>query len=161
MKLMTQFKITGLALVLSAAATAAFAQSSQTGTQEDRADEATGVDVDIFADDTITGSTGAEVYGNVCAGCHMPDGEGAVGAGAYPALAGNPNLEFAEYPIYIVVQGQRGMPGFGDLLTDEQIVAVVEYLQTDLNDYEPNATLEAVAASRPQTEDESSTEEHE
>lgn len=152
-------RIAGLSLALSA--TGAHAQVEDEQMQENRAEDATGTELDIFGDETITGMTGAEVYDNVCAGCHMPDGEGVVGAGTYPALADNPRMEFADYPIYIVVRGQKGMPSLGEFLTDEQVVAVVEYLQTDLNDYGPDATLEAVAAARPQTEDNRSTEEHE
>lgn len=105
---------------------------------------------DIFADEVITGTGGAEIYANVCAGCHMPDGEGAVGAAAYPALAGNPNLEFSAYPISVVVGGLRGMPPLGELMSDDQVAAVVTYLQTGLNDYESDATAEAVAEARPE-----------
>ena len=38
---------------------------------------------------------GQALYNAICAGCHMPDGRGAVGAGAFPALAGNTKLEAA------------------------------------------------------------------
>lgn len=40
---------------------------------------------------------GASLYANVCQGCHMGDGRGAVGAAAYPALAGNADLQSKEY----------------------------------------------------------------
>lgn len=71
-------------------------------------------------------------------------------AGNYPALAGNPNLEFASYPIYVIVNGQGNMPPLGPLMSDEQIVAVTEYIQTSFgNDYEPDATIEAVQTARP------------
>ncbi len=104
-----------------------------------------------FEDDAITGTTGEEIYANVCAGCHMSGGEGAVGAGAYPALSGNPNLEFPEYPIHIVINGAAGMPAFGHLMSDEQIVEVVNYIQSALgNDFEPTATLDAVEMTRPE-----------
>ena len=45
---------------------------------------------------------GEAIYKGVCQGCHMPDAKGAVGAGRYPALANNPNLETAGYPIVLV-----------------------------------------------------------
>jgi mono/diheme cytochrome c family protein len=32
---------------------------------------------------------GEVIYRTVCQGCHMPNAQGAVGAGAYPALAGD------------------------------------------------------------------------
>jgi mono/diheme cytochrome c family protein len=75
-------------------------------------------------------ATGEGVYADVCQGCHMPDGVGAVGAGAYPALAGNPKLESAAYPLALVINGRNGMPAFGDLLTDQQVAEVVGYVRT-------------------------------
>ena len=35
---------------------------------------------------------GEHLYRAICQGCHMADGKGAQGAGAYPALAANPRL---------------------------------------------------------------------
>jgi mono/diheme cytochrome c family protein len=35
---------------------------------------------------------GEVIYRTVCQGCHMPAAQGAVGAGAYPALANEPRL---------------------------------------------------------------------
>lgn len=97
-----------------------------------------------------TSTDGEEIYNTLCAGCHMTDGSGAIGAGAYPALAENPNLEFASYPIYIIVNGQGGMPSLGQLLDDEQVAAVTSYIQSHLgNDYDPDATPQLVAESRP------------
>ena len=52
--------------------------------------------------------TGEDLFRNICQGCHMPDAKGAIGAGAYPALAANPRLAAAIYPITVVLQGQRG-----------------------------------------------------
>ena len=52
--------------------------------------------------------TGEELFGNVCQGCHMPDAAGAIGAGSYPSLVGNRNLEASGYPVYLVVNGRRG-----------------------------------------------------
>ena len=86
----------------------------------------------------------------VCQGCHMPDGKGAAGAAAYPSLAGNSNLEASSYPVTIVVRGQRGMPGFGYLMSDDQVAAVVNYLRTHFgNDYRDAVTVEDVRAVRP------------
>ena len=59
----------------------------------------------ISEGDTFSEQTGEALYANVCAACHMPDGQGAVGAGKYPALAKNENLEAGGYPVTIVVQG--------------------------------------------------------
>jgi len=73
---------------------------------------------------------GEAIYKGVCQGCHMPDAKGAVGAGAYPALAKNSNLEIAGYPIGVIVKGQKAMPPFADSFTDEQIANVVNYVRT-------------------------------
>jgi mono/diheme cytochrome c family protein len=79
---------------------------------------------------------GASLYGAICQGCHMPDGRGAIGAGAYPALAGDNNLASAGYPVYLVVYGQKAMPGFGGFLDDAQVAAIVDYVRTHFgNDY--------------------------
>ena len=73
---------------------------------------------------------GEAIYKGVCQGCHMPDAKGAVGAGAYPALAKNNNLETAAYPVTIVLKGQKAMPFFGLQLNDQQIADVVNYVRT-------------------------------
>lgn len=109
----------------------------------------------------IAVTEGEAVYQTICAGCHMPEGEGAEGAGAYPALADNPRLEFPGYPITLVLYGQSAMPPFADLLDDEQVANLVDYLQSGLNDFEPTATVEAVATSRPETNISGPQEEHE
>jgi mono/diheme cytochrome c family protein len=51
-------------------------------------------------------------------------------AGAYPALANNPRLSADAYPVFMVAQGQGGMPAFKSFLDDEQIAAVVTYIRT-------------------------------
>ncbi|WP_281825452.1 c-type cytochrome [Jannaschia rubra] len=115
-----------------------------------------------FGGDGYTSTDGEVLYGTLCAGCHMPDGRGAVGAGFYPALAGNENLEYSGYAIYIIVNGQGGMPSLGHFLDDEQVVAVTSYIQSELgNGYEPDATVEAVADSRPVDPADQNTKEHE
>jgi mono/diheme cytochrome c family protein len=75
-------------------------------------------------------TSGEELFVNICQGCHMPDAMGATGAGTYPSLASNPNLEAGGYPTYLVVHGRRAMPPFGDMLSDDQIAAVVNYVRT-------------------------------
>ena len=93
--------------------------------------------------------TGEELFANVCQGCHMPDAAGAIGAGSYPSLAGNRNLEASGYPVYLVVNGRRGMPGFGDMMTDGQIAAVVNYLRTHFgNSYQDVVTARDVRDAR-------------
>src|SRR3979409_634476 len=93
--------------------------------------------------------SGEELFVNVCRGCHMSDGKGAAGAGTYPSLAGNRNLEASGYPVHIVVNGQRGMPPFGALMSDDQVAAVVNYLRTHFgNNFRDPVTAEDVRAAR-------------
>jgi mono/diheme cytochrome c family protein len=73
---------------------------------------------------------GDNLFKAICQGCHMAQGQGAHGAGAYPALANNPRLSAEAYPVFMVAQGQGGMPAFKSFLDDEQIVAVVTYIRT-------------------------------
>jgi mono/diheme cytochrome c family protein len=98
----------------------------------------------------FTEQSGEQLFANVCQGCHMPDGKGAAGAGTYPSLAGNKNLEAGGYPVYVVVRGQRAMPSFGAMMSDDQVAAVVNYLRTHFgNDYKDAVTAEDVKVVRP------------
>jgi mono/diheme cytochrome c family protein len=97
----------GLVLVLSATAGAAFAQRFSG-----------------FPD-----QGGEAIYKGICQGCHMPDGKGAVGAGAYPALAGNKRLGAKAYPALVILKGQKAMPGFAGSFDDTQIADVVNYIR--------------------------------
>jgi len=81
----------------------------------------------------------------VCQTCHMPDGKGAVGAGAFPALANNPKLKTAAYPIVMVTKGRGGMPWFSDMLSPAQTAAVITYIRTNFgNAYPEPVTAEDV-----------------
>lgn len=93
--------------------------------------------------------TGEELFANVCQGCHMPNAAGATGAGTYPSLAANRNLEAGGYPIHLIVNGRRGMPPFGDMMTDGQIAAVVNYVRTHFgNSYQDVVTAKDVSDAR-------------
>ena len=83
---------------------------------------------DFFAPFPFRG--GEAIFQGVCQGCHMPDAKGATGAGAYPALARDRNLETAAYPISIILKGKKAMPGLGLQLDDQQIADVVNYVRT-------------------------------
>ena len=97
----------------------------------------------------FTEQGGEAIYRAVCAGCHMPDGRGAAGAGAYPSLADDPRLAGFEYPVALVLKGQGAMPPFARSLTDEQVVAVVRYIQTHFGNRSTAApTAASVAAAR-------------
>lgn len=99
-------------------------------------------------DGKIAARDGKAIYEQVCQGCHMPDGRGAVGAGNYPALAGNPRTASAPYLAITILQGRRNMPSFGldrsqelfvpqSWMDDEQVAAVVNYLRTNLGNNYP------------------------
>jgi mono/diheme cytochrome c family protein len=93
--------------------------------------------------------TGEELFANVCQGCHMPDAAGAAGAGAYPSLIANRNLTTSSYAVHLVVNGRRGMPPFGDMMTDGQVAAVVNYLRTHFgNSYADTVTAREVKEAR-------------
>ncbi len=85
---------------------------------------------------------GAGVYGATCQGCHMADGRGARGAGAYPALAENPRVAIAPYLVVTILRGRHGMPPFGAMLDDEQVAAVANHVRT----YFGNRSAEPVSA---------------
>ncbi|MDR3420968.1 MAG: cytochrome c [Xanthobacteraceae bacterium] len=87
----------------------------------------------------FTEDNGADLYTAVCQGCHMPDGKGAIGAGAYPPLAGDPNLAAAGNPVSVVVNGLRAMPPVGFMMSDEQVAAVVNYVRTHFGNNYPDA----------------------
>ncbi|MFC7334271.1 c-type cytochrome [Rhodocista pekingensis] len=100
------------------------------------------------APDRFAYSDGGQLYRAICQGCHMPTGEGAAGAGAYPALAANPNLEVTAYPVSMVVNGRKAMPSFS-FLSDTQISAVVGYVRTHFgNQFGDPVPVEEVAAAR-------------
>lgn len=98
----------------------------------------------------LTQETGKGIYDAICAACHMPEGEGAVGAGMYPALANNERMANAAYPVFVTLHGQKGMPALAGVLNDAQIAEVVNYIRTSWgNAYtEEPATAEMVAAQR-------------
>jgi mono/diheme cytochrome c family protein len=90
--------------------------------------------------------TGEQVYTQVCQACHMANAKGGQGAAVIPALAGNPRLAIAAYPIAMVVNGRGAMPGFTDILNPTQIANVVGYVRTHFgNTYPKPVTAQEVA----------------
>src|SRR5690554_949231 len=104
----------------------------------------------IFSEsDRFSAKTGEALYDNVCAACHMDQGQGAVGAGYYPPLANNENLEAGGYPVYAILYGLKNMPALGQMMSDAQVAAVVNYLRSHFgNDYKDEVTAEEVASAR-------------
>ncbi|MFI4997514.1 MAG: c-type cytochrome [Hyphomicrobiales bacterium] len=96
-----------------------------------------------FADPyRITARGGQAIYEDLCQGCHMPEGRGAVGAGSFPRLADDEKLAAGGYAVSVVVRGSKGMPAMGYMLDDEQVAAVVNYVRTHFG----NSHQDAVSA---------------
>ena len=94
--------------------------------------------------------TGEEVYKMVCQSCHMADAKGGSGAGTIPALARNPKLAAAAYPIIMIEKGRGAMPWFNDVLTPAQVAAVTTYIRTNFgNTYSTPVTEADVAKFAP------------
>jgi mono/diheme cytochrome c family protein len=101
---------------------------------------------------------GRQIYQNICQGCHMADGGGAVGAGHYPALAKDPALVSRQYMALTILMGRRNMPAFGAkhavgfggppvTLSEAQIAAVINYVRTNFgNQYKDSITAAEVVA---------------
>lgn len=121
---MTILRLTIAAMLLSTTATLADSAGPQAAKATGHRNNAAG----FFSPFPFQG--GEAIFKGVCQGCHMPDAKGAVGAGAYPALAKNPNLETAAYPVAIILKGQKAMPALGMQLDDQQIADVVNYVRT-------------------------------
>jgi len=114
----------------------------------------------MLTPDALAKASGEEIYQHVCQACHMPDGRGATGAGAYPALAGNTHLASANFTAITVALGRHNMPhfaaqpelgGFEAFVTlhldDRQIAAVVNYVRSHFgNHYTDEVTPADIAA---------------
>lgn len=88
---------------------------------------------------------GQKIYQEICQACHMADARGGGGAGSgIPALADNPRLADKAFAIEVLVKGRGGMPWFTDMLTTEQIAAVLTYVRSDFNTYTDPVTAHEV-----------------
>ena len=93
---------------------------------------------DVAANIAGAGTTsldGQVIYTQVCQGCHQANARGAIGAAAIPALAGNPKLQNAGYPVYVVLNGKGGMPWLGTMLNDAQVASVVSYVRSHFGNH--------------------------
>jgi mono/diheme cytochrome c family protein len=112
----------------------------------------------IFDPSSLNSTDGRQIFEHICQGCHMPGGQGAIGAGHYPALANNRTLASRQYMALTVLAGRRNMPAFGArhaigfggppaTLSEEQIAAVINYVRTNFgNRYSDAITAAEVAA---------------
>lgn len=108
------------------------------------------------------GARGEQTYRQICQGCHMSAGQGAEGAGSYPALARNPRLVAWQYIALIVLNGRNGMPSFGlpagrasggsanaARLSDAEIADVVNYVRSHFGNRYRDSAREAELAALP------------
>ena len=92
---------------------------------------------------------GADLFRNICAGCHQPDAKGAVGAGSYPSLVADKNLDSADFMLSVLLGGLKGMPPVGDMMSDAQVADVINYVRTHFgNSYSGTLSAVDVAAAR-------------
>jgi mono/diheme cytochrome c family protein len=117
----------------------------------------------LYTNDTLHSASGEAIFHSICQGCHMPDAKGAVGAGRYPALTGNPRLASAQYMAATILFGRHDMPSFkttaqpvrsfagGAQLSDAQVADVINYIRTHFgNRYTDRISADDVAAMHPQ-----------
>jgi mono/diheme cytochrome c family protein len=105
--------------------------------------------------------TGAQIYAQLCQGCHMPDGRGATGAGRYPSFAGSPAVASKHYMAVTILQGRGNMPSFAKpehhefffpptWLTDAQVADVINHIRTNFGNHHTDPiTAEEVRALHP------------
>lgn len=95
---------------------------------------------------------GAAVYSQICSSCHQPGGAGL--PGQYPPLLDNPRVDDADYVAGVIENGLDGpievngetydgvMPSFSTL-EDDEVDAVIAYLQNDLEAPGGEAAIQA------------------
>jgi mono/diheme cytochrome c family protein len=119
----------------------------------------------LLTPEALARADGEQIFRHICQGCHIADARGADGAGNYPALAQDRNLQSADFVAATVLFGRRNMPSFGprpDLqgwdaflhvdLSDAQVAAVVNYVRSHFgNHYPDQLTAAEVAALHPAT----------
>jgi len=106
-----------------------------------------------------TAALGDQVFGANCARCHQPEGTGL--AGLAPTLRGNAVVTAADPTDHIrtVLFGQGGkvidakqfpgrMPAFHDVLSDEEIAAVINHERRSWGNNAPTTTADAVRKER-------------
>ena len=90
--------------------------------------------------------SGEQIFHETCAACHMHDAKGATGAATVPALAANPKMGTAAYPILVVLIGKGVMPGFAPYLSNAQMASVITYVRTSFGNSYPAPVTEAEVA---------------
>lgn len=97
---------------------------------------------------------GAKLFSATCATCHQQDGQGI--PGAFPPLAGSSIVNDKDYRVMvsIIIMGYdarpeyAAMPPQGDLLTDEEIAAIVNHERTSWGNNASTISVEEVKSIR-------------
>ena len=90
----------------------------------------------LTADEQKRFAAGAEVYKNVCSGCHQPDGRGKEKiAPVAGRVALHHRVRTPARPRRILLAGKEGpiglMPPLGGALNDDQIASVLTYVRRE------------------------------
>ena len=102
--------------------------------------------------DAITSADGAIIYAGACAPCHEASGQRFSARGIHLASSKVVTMPDARNLARVTLYGitppaaspAAQMPGFADVLTNEQIVALMGYLRRTFSDQAPWSELEAV-----------------
>lgn len=89
---------------------------------------------------------GAQIY-QQCAVCHGSNGQG----GSGPALAGDKNIQDANFQIDTILNGRGAMPSWAGALSDEQIAAVATHERTSWGNDFGEITAQQVSQRRSQS----------
>jgi mono/diheme cytochrome c family protein len=91
--------------------------------------------------------SGEELYGRLCASCHLAEGEGV--EDVYPALDGSAVVTGEPGPLVRqILLGGGGMPSFAESLDDGQLARVTSYLRSAWSNDAPPVEADAVAEVR-------------
>ncbi|WP_094546696.1 c-type cytochrome [Rubricoccus marinus] len=91
-----------------------------------------------YADDPLMVAAGAEVFAGTCASCHGAEGQGAIGPNltdAYWLHGGAPEEIYEVLNVGVV---SKGMPAWGELLSDEERAQATAYIQSIQGTTPPN-----------------------
>lgn len=97
---------------------------------------------------------GSQLYQKTCMACHQSNGQGI--PGAFPSLVGSKivNDKDPEILVRIILQGYDArpefgqMPGFADMLSDEEVAAIANHERTSWGNNAPTVSAQEVAEIR-------------
>lgn len=100
-----------------------------------------------LAQDAPSDESGEELYGRLCASCHMAEGQGV--DDVYPALDGSATVTGEPGPLLRqILLGGGGMPSFAESLDDEQLARIGSFVRSARSNDAPAIEVETVAEVR-------------